>query len=98
MCGEDVEKPNPLLIIPLVIEDETGTITATFFRKAAEEIIGKTTENIESIIKETGDEGSLEDLVNDLVETEITILVDASFDDYNEEIRLIAKKILEQKL
>jgi replication factor A1 len=94
MCGEDVENPNPLLIIPLVIEDETGTINVTFFRKAAEEIIGKTTQKVEEIIKETGDEGSLEDLVNDLVETEIKIIADARFDDYNEEIRLIAKKIL----
>ena len=98
MCGEDVENPNPLLIIPLVIEDETGTITVTFFRKAAEEIIGKTTQKVEDISKETGDEGSLEDLVNDLVETEISILADARFDDYNEEIRLIAKKILDKKL
>ncbi len=98
MCGEDVENPNPLLIIPLVIEDETGTITVTFFRKAAEEIIGKTTQKIEEIIKETGDEGSLEDLVNDLVETEIKIIADARFDDYNEEVRLIAKKILDKKL
>ena len=92
------ENPNPLLIIPLVIEDETGTITVTFFRKAAEEIIGKTTQKVEEIIKETGDEGFLEDLVNDLVETEIKIIADARFDDYNEEVRLIAKKILDKKL
>ncbi len=98
MCGEDVETPNSLLIIPLLIEDETGTITTTFFRKAAEEILGKTTQEVEEIIKKTGDEGSLEDLVSDLVETEITIIADANFDDYNEEIRLIAKKVLEKKL
>ncbi len=98
MCGEDVETPNPLLIIPIVIEDKTGTITATFFRKAAEEIIGRTTQEVEEIIKKTGDEGSLEDDVTDLVETEITIIADARFDEYNEEIRLIAKKVLEKKL
>lgn len=98
ICGEEIETPNLLLIIPLIIEDETGTIATTFFRKAAEELIEMTTSEIEEILKKTGDEGSLEDKVNDLVEKEITIIADARFDEYNEEIRLTGKKVLEMKL
>ena len=86
------------MIIPLVLEDDTGTIRTTFFRKAAEELIGMTTPEVEEIIKKTADEGSLEDKVTDLVEREITLIADANFDDYNEEIRLNAKKVLEIKL
>ena len=77
-----------LMIIPLVMEDETGTIRTTFFRKSAEELLGMTTPEVEDIIKKTGDEGSLEEKVGDLIEMEITVIADASFDEYNEEIRL----------
>lgn len=98
MCGEDIENPNLLLIVSLDVEDDTGTMNTTFFRKAAEKLIGKTTHEVNEIIKNTGDEGSLEDLVNDLIESDITIIADARFDDYNEEIRLTAKKILEMKI
>lgn len=98
ICGEEIEQPNYLMIIPLVIEDETGTMRATFFRKSAEELIEMTTPEVEEIIKKTGDEGSLEDKVNDLIEREIIIIANASFDEYNEEIRLNAKKVLELKL
>jgi len=86
------------MIIPLVIEDETGTIRTTFFRKSAEELIEMTTPEVEEILRKTGDEGSLEDKVNDLLELEITIIANANYDEYNEEIRLNARKILEKKL
>jgi replication factor A1 len=98
VCGEEIEQPNYLMIIPLVIEDETGTMRATFFRKSAEELIEMTTPEVEEIIKKTGDEGSLEDKVNDLIERELTIIANASFDEYNEEIRLNARKVIELKL
>lgn len=98
VCGEEIEQPNYLMIIPLVIEDETGTMRATFFRKSAEELIEMTTPEVEEIIKKTGDEGSLEEKVNDLIEREITIIANANFDEYNEEIRLNARKVLDKKL
>ncbi|OPY25037.1 MAG: Replication factor A [Methanobacterium sp. PtaU1.Bin242] len=98
ICGEEIDEPNYLMIIPLVIEDETGTIRTTFFRRSAEELIEMTTPEVEDVIKKTGDEGSLEDKVNDLVERELTIIANASFDEYNEEIRLNARKVLELKL
>ncbi len=98
VCGEEVEEPNYLMIIPLVIEDETGTIRVTFFRKPAEELIEMSTPEVEEIFKTTGDEGSLEDKVNDLMEMDITIIANANYDEYNEEIRLNARKVLEKKL
>lgn len=98
ICGEEIDEPNYLMIIPCVIEDDTGTMRVTFFRTAAEELIGMKMQEIIGVIQKTGDEGSLEDKVSDLVGHEITIIADASFDEYNEEIRLNAKKLVEMKL
>ena len=98
ICGEEIEKPNMLMIIGLMLEDDTGTISMTFFRKSAEEILGMTTPEAEEIIAATGDEGSLEEKVGDLVGRQITVIADASFDEYNEEVRLNAKKLVNIKL
>ncbi len=93
-CGEEIQKPNYLMIVPCVIEDDTGTVRITFFRKQAEELIGMTTDEANEVIMTTADEGSLAGKVEDLIGSEITVIADASFDEYNEEIRLIAKKIV----
>jgi replication factor A1 len=98
ICGEEIEEPNYLMIIPCVIEDDTGTMRVTFFRTAAEELIGMKMQEVIEVIQKTGDEGSLEDKVSDLVGHEITVIADASFDEYNEEIRLNAKKLFEMKI
>ncbi len=97
ICGEEVE-PKYLMIIPCVIEDDTGTMRVTFFRTAAEELIGMKMQEVVEVIQKTGDEGSLEDKVSDLVGSEITVVADASFDEYNEEIRLNAKKLVDRKI
>lgn len=94
-CGEEIQQPNYLMIVPCVIEDETGTVRTTFFRKQAEELIGMTTEKANEVIMTTADEGSLAGKVEDLIGSEITVIADANFDEYNEEIRLIAKKIVQ---
>ncbi|MEN4017211.1 MAG: OB-fold nucleic acid binding domain-containing protein [Methanobacterium sp.] len=97
-CGEEIQQPNYLMIIPCVIEDDTGTIRTTFFRKLAEELIGMTTEEANEVIIKTADEGSLASKVEDLVGSTVTLIADASFDEYNEEIRLIARKIVNREL
>lgn len=97
-CGEEIEKPNYLMIIPCIIEDDTGTVRITFFRKLAEELIGMNTEEANEVIEKTADEGSLAEKVEDLIGSNITVIADASFDEYNEEIRLIAKKIVDREL
>lgn len=93
-CGEEIQQPNYLMIIPCTIEDDTGTVRITFFRKLAEELIGMATEEANEVIMKTADEGSLAEKVEDLIGSTITVIADASFDEYNEEIRLIAKKIV----
>ncbi|NYB52906.1 MAG: replication factor A [Methanobacteriaceae archaeon] len=98
ICGEEIEKPKMLMIIGLEVEDDTGNITITFFRKSAEEVLGMTTPEAEEIIAATGDEGSLEEKVGDLVGRNITVIADANYDEYNEEIRLNAKKLVDVKL
>jgi replication factor A1 len=80
------------------MEDDTGTIRTTFFRQAAEDLLGISTKDAEEIIDKTGDEGSLEEKVVELVGKEIKIIADAGFDEYNEEVRLNAKKVLDVKL
>jgi replication factor A1 len=98
ICGEEIENPKQLMISPLAIEDKTGSLRITFFRTAAEELIGISTKEAEDIIEKTGDEGSLEEKVVDLVGRQITVLGDANYDEYNEELKLNAKKVLEMKV
>jgi replication factor A1 len=98
VCGEEVKNPEHLMIISILLEDDTGTIRTTFFRQTAEDLIGISTKEAEEIIDKTGDEGSLEEKVVELVGKQIKIISDAGFDEYNEEVRLNAKKVLEVKL
>ena len=65
-------------------------------RKSAEELIEMTPGSVRNPNK-TGDEGSLEGKVNDLLEMEIVIIANASYDEYNEEIRLNAAKYWKRK-
>ena len=93
-CGEDVEKPRYLLMIPARIEDDTGEISITFFGKLAEKLLGMTTDEAAEIVEESADEGVLEGKVENLAGLSIKIIADVNFDEYNEEIRLNPKKII----
>ncbi|MDR0900632.1 MAG: replication protein A [Methanobrevibacter sp.] len=97
-CGEDVDKPRYLLMIPGRIEDDTGEISITFFAKLAEELLGMTTDEVAEIIEDSADEGALEGKVEDLNGLTMKIIADVNFDEYNEEIRLNPKKILSKSL
>lgn len=93
-CGENIDKPKYLLMIPARLEDESGEIQITFFNKLAEELLGMTTEEVAKIIEDSADEGALEDKVEDLNGLNLKLIADVSFDEYNEEIRLNPKKII----
>ncbi|MDP3484929.1 MAG: OB-fold nucleic acid binding domain-containing protein [Methanobacteriaceae archaeon] len=97
-CGETTEEPKYLLMLPARIADDTGEIRVTFFGKQAERLLGMTTPEVADIIAKSADEGALEDKVEDLNGLHITVIGDAKFDEYNEEIRLNPKKILEFEL
>ncbi len=90
-CGHVFDEPRYLLMVPLRIEDETGSIKVTFFDALAEELIGMTKEEIISVF----DDGyGIEDRIEDLNGQTIEIIANVSFDDYSEENRLNPKKIL----
>lgn len=90
-CGHVFDEPRSLFMVPLRIEDDTGSIKVTFFDKLAEELIGMNKEEIINIIEEGyGIEDKLEDLNGQTIE----IIANVSFDEYSEENRLNPKKIL----
>lgn len=93
-CGEKIEEPNYLMIIQANLQDETGTISATFFRNQAEQLIDTTTEEVISIFQQTGDESSMSGKIEDLVGHEVTVIADAQYNDYNEDVRLNVRKVV----
>lgn len=93
-CGEEIDEPSYLLMIPARLEDDTGDISVTFFNKLAEELIEMKTEDVVKIIEDSGDLGALEGKLEDLTNMNIEVIADVGFDEYNEEIRLKPKKIL----
>ncbi|MDR3223766.1 MAG: replication protein A [Methanobrevibacter sp.] len=92
-CGDDFDEPNYLVMLPLRIEDDTGDISVTFFSYLAEKLLEM---NKDEIIK--NDDDGLKEKVEDLINLELTLIVDVDFDDYNEEIRLKPKKIISKNL
>ncbi len=93
-CGDNVDEPKYLLMIPARFEDDSGEIQITFFSKLAEDLLGMTTDEIAKIVENSADEGALEGKVEDLNGLHLKLIADVSFDEYNEEIRLNPKKIL----
>ncbi|RAP45654.1 MAG: hypothetical protein BZ135_05575 [Methanosphaera sp. rholeuAM6] len=93
-CGEKIEEPNYLMIIQTTLQDDTGSVTATFFRKQAEELIGATTDEVIDIFKQTGDESSMAGKIEDLIGHEATVIADAQYNDYNEDVRLNVRRLV----
>ncbi|MBE6499269.1 MAG: replication protein A [Methanobrevibacter thaueri] len=92
-CGETFDKPEYTLMIPTVLEDDTGSINATFYGDLAEQLIGKDTEEVVSIIDDGyGIEDNLEDLINSTVE----IIANVRLDEYNQTYKLNPKKLLKK--
>ncbi len=93
-CGEKIEKPNYLMIISTTLQDETGTVQATFFRKDAEELISTTTEEVVAIYEQTGDESAMSSKLEDMIGHEVTIIANANFNEYDEDIRLNVRQLV----
>ena len=92
LCGEKIEKPNYMMIISTVIKDETGSAQATFFRKEAEELISKTTDEVIEIFEQTNDESSMSSNLEDLIGHEVTIIANATYNEFDEDIRLNVRR------
>jgi len=92
-CGNEVDEPNYLFMIPGRISDDTGDIQITFFNNIAEDLIGMKLDDIIAQYEEEGDTGFLEGKIENLEGRSIEVLVDANFNEYNEETRLSPKQI-----
>ena len=96
-CGEDIDEPKYVLMIPARLEDDSGDIQITFFGKLVEELLEMKLNDIVSLIEDSGDFGSLEGKIEDLNGLNIEVIADVNFDEYSEENRLAPKKILSKK-
>ena len=97
-CGEVVDEPKYLLMIPGKIEDDTGEISITFFDDLAAELLEMSKEEIINLINEDEDYGVLEGKVESLEGITLEVLANVGFDEYNEQSRLRPKKILNKYL
>jgi replication factor A1 len=93
-CGEPIDEPRYLLMIPARLEDDTGEISITFFDNLAEELLEMKKEEIIDITDNGSELGAMEGKIDDLNGLTVEVITNVSFDDYNEEIRLNPKKIL----
>lgn len=93
-CGEKIDNPNYLMIIRCTIQDDTGTIDVSFFRKQAEDLIGATTDEVYEIFEQTGDETSMASKLEDLIGHEITVIADARYNSYQEDITLNVRRTI----
>ena len=92
-CGHVFDEPRYTLMIPTTVEDDTGSIQATFFDDLAEELIGMKKEEVISLLE---DGYGIEDKLEDLTGTTIEFIANVSFDNYNETNRLNPKKFLKK--
>lgn len=93
-CGEAIDEPKYLLMIPARLEDDTGEISITFFDNLAEELLDMKKEEIINLTDNGSDLGPMEGRIDDLNGLTVEVITNVSFDDYNEEIRLNPKRIL----
>lgn len=82
------------MIISTTLQDETGTVQATFFRKDAEELISTTTDEVVAIYEQTGDESAMSSKLEDMIGHEVTIIANANFNEYDEDIRLNVRQLV----
>ena len=81
-------------MLPARIEDNTGTISITFFDTLVEELVEMPKDEIVNLILD--DSGALEGRIDDLEDLTVEVIANVSFDEYNEEKRLNPKKILQK--
>ena len=93
-CGHVFDEPKYTLMLPLRIEDETGAIEATFFDNLAEEIIGKTKEEIITTYEVDG--YTIEDSLEDLNGYTIEFIANVSWNEFTQDKRLNPKKLLKK--
>ena len=76
-------------------EDDTGEVQITFFDNLVEELLEMDKEEIISYVEEEG-VGIFEGKLDDLSGMTMEVIANVRFDEYNEEVRLNPKKILDK--
>lgn len=94
-CGNVIGEPNYLLMLSGRFEDDTGEVQITFFDKLVEELLDMDKEEIISYVEEEG-VGIFEGKLDDLSGMTMEVIANVRFDEYNEEVRLSPKKILDK--
>ena len=93
-CGEAIDEPSYLLMLPGMLSDDTGDIQITFFSRLVEELLDLKQDEIIKLVDDSGDLGPLEGKVENLEGMNIDIIADVNFNDFDEELRLSPKKII----
>ena len=97
-CGNYIDKPKYLLMLPGKITDETGEIQVTFFNELVEQLLDMKHDDIVALYEESeGDIGFLETKAMDLEGRTLELLADVTYNNYDEEIRLRPKKIFKNE-
>ena len=98
-CGNYVDKPNYLLMLPGKLTDDSGEIQVTFFNELVEQLLDMKHDDIVALYEENdGDFGFLETKAMDLEGRTLEFLADVNYNNYDEEIRLRPKKIFKNQL
>ena len=97
-CGNLIDEPNYLLMLPVKLTDDTGEIQVTFFNELVEELLDMKHDDIVDQYEEEGDFGFLETKIADLEGMTLKVIADVAYNNYDEEIRLRPKRILNKEL
>lgn len=97
-CGNYIDKPKYLLMLPGKLTDDTGEIQVTFFNELVEQLLDMKHDDIVALYEESeGDIGFLETKAMDLEGRTLELLADVTYNNYDEEIRLRPKKIFKNE-
>ncbi|MBO7735782.1 MAG: replication protein A, partial [Methanobrevibacter sp.] len=97
-CGNPIDEPKYLLMLPGKITDDTGEIQVTFFNELVEQLLDMKHDDIVALYEESeGDIGFLETKAMDIEGRTLELLADVTYNNYDEEIRLRPKKIFKNE-
>ena len=95
-CGNIVDEPNYLLMLPAKLVDETGEIDVVFYNELVEKLIGMKQDDVVAQYEEDGDLGFLEFKIADLNGVSLELIGGISYSSFNDEISFRPKKILSE--
>lgn len=94
-CNSTVN-PNPNIVMSFLIEDDTGSIRAIFFKENAESLLGMDTEEVMNIIGESGGDESLpiRQTKDKIINTEASLLGRVRYSNFSDQLEFIVDRVL----